>query len=59
MTTKIGGQTTETLYAGPQGSFVGLDQLNLRVPRSLAGRGEEDVVLTVGGIASNTVRVSI
>jgi len=37
----------------------GLDQLNLIVPRSLAGRGEVDVVLTVDGRTANTVKVNI
>lgn len=57
--TKIGGATAETLYAGPQGSFVGLDQLNVRLPRSLAGRGEVDIVLTVDSVSANVVRVSV
>ena len=37
----------------------GLDQVNLRVPRSLIGRGEVDVVLTVDGKIANTLRVNI
>ena len=57
--TKIGGETVETLYAGLQPDFVGLDQLNARLSRSLIGRGEVDVVVTVDGMAANTVRVSI
>jgi uncharacterized protein (TIGR03437 family) len=36
-----------------------MDQVNLLVPTSLAGRGEVDVVLTVDGVAANTVRVNI
>jgi uncharacterized protein (TIGR03437 family) len=53
----IGGTGSSVLYAGPS-SFVGLDQCNLDLPRSLAGRGEVNVVLTVDGRAANTVRVS-
>jgi uncharacterized protein (TIGR03437 family) len=45
-------------YAGEQGA-AGLDQVNVVLPRSLAGRGEVDVVLTVEGQAANTVRVNI
>ncbi|MGE0130295.1 MAG: SBBP repeat-containing protein [Blastocatellales bacterium] len=56
---KIGGVDAETLYLGAQGGFVGLDQGNVRIPRSLAGRGEVDVVVTVEGRTANTVRVSI
>jgi uncharacterized protein (TIGR03437 family) len=54
----IGGVPAEVLFAGAQGDFHGLDQLNLRVPRSLAGRGEVDVVLKIGERTANTVRVS-
>ena len=55
----IGGTRVEVLYAGPQGNFVGLDQVNLRLPRSLAGKGEVDVVLLAEGKEANHVRVSI
>jgi uncharacterized protein (TIGR03437 family) len=56
---KIGGIDAETLYLGAQGAFVGLDQGTVRIPRSLIGRGEVDVVLTVGGKVANTVKVSV
>ncbi len=56
---KIGGTDSETLYLGTQGGFVGLDQANIRIPRTLTGRGDLDVVMTVDGKAANTVRVSI
>lgn len=59
VTTKIGGQSVETSYAGSQGDFVGLDQINARLSRNLIGRGEVDVVVTVDGVTANTVRVSI
>jgi len=59
VTARIGGEAAEVLYAGPQGGFAGLDQLNLALPRSLAGRGEVDVMLTVDGKQTNTVRVNI
>ncbi len=55
----IGGVNSEVLYAGPAQAFAGLDQVNVRLPRSLAGRGEVDVSLSVDGKAANTVRVSI
>jgi uncharacterized protein (TIGR03437 family) len=56
---KIGGVDAEALYAGAQGGFVGLDQVNARLPRSLSGRGEVDVVLTVDGKTANIVRIGI
>jgi uncharacterized protein (TIGR03437 family) len=45
-------------YVGAQGSLVGLDQLNLRVPPSMAGRGEVNLVFSVEGKQANVVRVS-
>jgi uncharacterized protein (TIGR03437 family) len=54
---RIGETPMEVLYAGAQGDFVGLDQVNLRLQRSLAGRGEVDVALTVDDIKANTVKV--
>ncbi len=53
----IDGVAATVGYAGAQGSFVGLDQINIGLPRSLAGRGEVDLVLTVDGL-SNTVRLA-
>jgi uncharacterized protein (TIGR03437 family) len=55
----IGSLTNEVLYAGEAPGFVGLDQVNARLSRSLAGRGEVDVVLTVDGKIANTVRIAI
>lgn len=59
VTATMDGVPVEVLFAGVQGSFVGLDQINLRIPRSLIGRGEVDVVLTIDGKAANTVRINI
>lgn len=55
----IGGLEAVVQYAGPQATFTGLDQVNLLVPRSLAGRGVLDVIVTVDGKAANAVQVSI
>ncbi|HMV84359.1 MAG TPA: hypothetical protein PLD20_10295 [Blastocatellia bacterium] len=55
----IGGTSLPVLYAGPQGDFVGLDQLNILLPSSLAGRGEVDLTLTVDGRTSNTLRINL
>jgi len=59
VTATIGGQAADVQYAGPQGGFMGLDQVNIGVPRSLAGRGAVDVVLTVDGKTANTVTVRV
>jgi len=55
----VGGVAVEVSFAGAQGNLVGLDQVNLRLPRSLAGRGDVDVALTVNGQAANIVRIRI
>jgi uncharacterized protein (TIGR03437 family) len=47
----------EDAFAAP--GFVGLDQINVLLPRSLAGRGDINVLLTVDGKASNTVQLNI
>ncbi|MDX2044534.1 MAG: hypothetical protein SF097_25210 [Acidobacteriota bacterium] len=58
VTATIGGIPVEVLYAGAQGDYLGLDQVNLRLPQSLTGRGEVSLALTVDGKAGNDVRVS-
>ncbi len=59
VTAAIGGTNVDVLYAGPVDGLVGLDQSNIGIPRSLAGRGVVDVVLTVGGMPANTVTAQI
>jgi uncharacterized protein (TIGR03437 family) len=56
---KIGGIDAPVNYAGMQGGFVGVDQINARIPRGLAGRGEVDVILTADGKPANTVKINI
>jgi uncharacterized protein (TIGR03437 family) len=55
----IGGVNSPVAYAGPQGGVEGLDQVNVALPRSLAGRGGVDVVLTVDGLTANTVTINV
>ena len=55
----IGGTNAQVDFAGVAPNFTGLDQCNIRIPRSLIGRGEIDVVLTVNGKVANTVTLSI
>jgi uncharacterized protein (TIGR03437 family) len=56
---KIAGVDAEVLYAGPQGYFVGVDQVNVRVPRAALVNGEVDLVVSVDGKKANTVRVYV
>ncbi len=53
------GLALRVRVTGAQDSFAGLDQINLQAPRTLAGRGEVQVVITVDGQQANTVRISI
>ncbi len=55
----IAGSPIEVQYAGAQGDFVGLDQVNLKLPRSISGRGLSTVVLTVDGKTANPVNINI
>lgn len=55
---KLGGLGAEVLYVGSQGGFAGLDQVNVRIPPSLAGRGEVEVKLTIDGKAANPVKIN-
>jgi uncharacterized protein (TIGR03437 family) len=59
VTATIGGVNAPVTYAGPVSGMIGLDQVNISVPRSLAGRLEVDVVLSVDGRSTNTVRIFI
>lgn len=59
VTTTIGGVSATVTYAGAQGFFIGLDQLNILIPRSLIGRGEVEVLVTVEGKATNLVKIAI
>ncbi|MDX2031926.1 MAG: hypothetical protein SF339_14720 [Blastocatellia bacterium] len=59
VTAKVGGLDVQIPFAGAQGTLSGLDQVNLFLPRSLAGRGDVDVTLTVDGQVANTVRINI
>jgi len=59
VTATIGGAAMEVQFAGAQGDFVGLDQVNLRLARALAGRGEVDVALSADGKTANVVKINI
>ncbi len=58
-TANIGGVAATVEYFGAQGGFVGLDQVNVLLPRSLIGRGEVEVALHLQGQTANPLRVSI
>lgn len=59
MTVTIGNEAATVLYAGPQTVYPGLDQINIRIPGDLMGRGRLSVVFTVNGQMSNPVWIQL
>ncbi len=59
VTATVGGLNATVTYSGPQGTYPGLDQVNILLPASLAGKGKVDVVLNAAGKGSNPVYVVI
>ncbi|MEP7273540.1 MAG: kelch repeat-containing protein, partial [Acidobacteriota bacterium] len=59
VTVTIGGIPSEVLFAEAAPGFAGLDQINVRISRSLIGSGENDVAVTVDGNAANLIRINI
>jgi uncharacterized protein (TIGR03437 family) len=55
---QIGGLSSEVLYAGAQGSLVGLDQINLVLSPGLAGRGEVNLTMFVDGKSANPITLN-
>lgn len=56
---QVGGIAAPVLFAGPQGVFIGEDQINMSLPRSLAGKGEVALTMTVDGMIANAVKVNL
>lgn len=54
---RIGATEVPVLFVGPQESFVGLDQLNLALPRELANRGSVRLILKADGLLSNVTEL--
>jgi uncharacterized protein (TIGR03437 family) len=59
VTAKIGAKALQVTYAGVQGTYAGLDQVNVLLDRSLTGQGALSLQLTVDGIAANPVLLNI
>ncbi len=55
----VAGVSVPVAYAGPQGTFAGLDQINITVPSSLAGTGEASLYLIADGQQSNIASLKI
>jgi uncharacterized protein (TIGR03437 family) len=55
----VAGQIVPVLYAGPVAAYPGLDQVNISIPKTLAGSGDVRVYLTADGASSNVVGLTI
>ena len=55
----VKGLAAPVTYAGPQPQFAGLDQVNVLLPKALAGSGDVIVLLTAQGADANPVHLSI
>ncbi|MFN7945645.1 MAG: Ig-like domain-containing protein [Blastocatellia bacterium] len=49
----LGGSEVAPAFAGRQGYFVGLDQINVEIPRSLIGRGRVSLAIAATGFSSS------
>jgi uncharacterized protein (TIGR03437 family) len=64
LTVQVNGQAVPFQYAGAQGD-IGLDQLNVQLPYSLAGSGQVNLVLGMQDavdnvtVTSNTVTLNV
>jgi uncharacterized protein (TIGR03437 family) len=64
-TCSIAGQTLPVSYAGPQIQIAGLDQINVLLPKSLAGTGNTSISCSLGAegeippSVTNAVRLAI
>ncbi|MGH9592260.1 MAG: FG-GAP-like repeat-containing protein, partial [Bryobacteraceae bacterium] len=56
---QAGGLALKPSFAGGQGTFAGLDQVNVQLPSSLAGAGDIAITVTATGVTSNAVHVTI
>jgi uncharacterized protein (TIGR03437 family) len=55
----VGGERLPVLYAGSQGTFTALDQINVTLPPRLRGAGPVAMRVVVEGLSSNTVTVTL
>ncbi|MFN0121579.1 MAG: choice-of-anchor V domain-containing protein [Blastocatellia bacterium] len=57
VTTTIGGAAASTDFAGAHCCFIGLDQFNITIPRTVTTGQNLNVVVTISGRQSNAVQV--
>ena len=59
VTATIGGVNADVLGFAAQGQYDALDQVNVRIPRSLIGKGDVNVILTVDGYKANVPTIKV
>lgn len=59
VTATVGAKAAQVTYAGVQGQYDGLDQINIKLPFSLAGNGLADVKVFVDGVPMKPVQMRI
>lgn len=59
VTVTAGGVSLPVSYAGAQPQYAGLDQIDVLLPQSLAGKGDVVIQVTVDGQAANPGHVTI
>lgn len=55
----IGGVQAEVSFLGAHSRLVGVDQMNIKLPQTLRGRGNVDVAVIIDGKMANTVTINI
>jgi uncharacterized protein (TIGR03437 family) len=53
----VGAVSVPAVYAGAQGQYTGLDQINFQLPASLRGQGSVDLAVIVDGQRSNALKL--
>jgi uncharacterized protein (TIGR03437 family) len=55
----VAGQSVPVPYAGAQGQYQGLDQINITLPATLTGTGEASVYVVADGKTSNMATLTL
>ena len=58
-TVTIGGMEADVVFSGLAPDFVGLYQVNVQVPSDAPIGDAVEVVITIGGVTSNTVTIAV
>jgi uncharacterized protein (TIGR03437 family) len=58
-TVSIGGVNAQVIFSGLAPGFVGLYQVNVRVPETAPVGAAVPLILTIGGVQSNTATIAV